>query len=108
MYADTHFPNHEILQVTKDTDNGAITYDVALEGNIELEFNEAKEITEIDATTQLPNSVIMVEIQNYVQANYPSQVITSWELKLSEQHIELNNDVDLVFDLEGIFLRIGD
>ncbi|GJM35696.1 MAG: hypothetical protein DHS20C18_46970 [Saprospiraceae bacterium] len=73
-----------------------------------MEFSKAKEIIDIDSTTELPASVIPVKIRNYVQANYPNSVITDWELENGEQHVELNNDVDLVFDLNSDFLRLDD
>jgi len=49
----------------------------------------------------LPQSII-----DYVAANYPNETIVKAELDDGEYEIELSNDVELYFDLEGNFLRV--
>ncbi len=105
-YISTHFPNHTIVQVVKDKDGFTKTYDVNLSGNIQLEFNRKKEIIDIDSDTQLPDSVIPEKIRAYVSTNYPENVITDWELDDKNQQIELDNGIDLEFNMDGEFLRI--
>ena len=105
-YVDFHFPNNAIVQTVKEIEQGTVTFEVALQGNIQLEFNEAGEIIEIDATSQLPDSVLQPAILTYVQDNYPDNVVTDWELVNNEQQIEFNNSVELVFNLNGDFLRV--
>jgi len=105
-YVDTHFPANGILQVAKEVDQSVVTFEVTLEQNIELEFNAAKEITEIDSVTELPDSVIPAKIREYVQAKYSGQFITDWELENGEQHVELDNGTELEFDRDDNFLRV--
>jgi hypothetical protein len=101
-----HFPNKSIIQVIKDKDGLIKTYDVILSDNLSLEFNRKREIIDIDGVGQLPNSVIPAKILEYVKTNYPDNFITDWELDDRNQQIQLNNGIDLEFNMKGDFLRI--
>lgn len=105
-YVATHFPNNAVSRAVKDTDDNKITYDISLAGNFELEFDESFNIIDIDGRTQLPDSVIPQAIRTYVTTNYPGQFITDWELELNHQQVELNNGLDLEFNMDGSFIRI--
>jgi hypothetical protein len=105
-YISTHFPNNTITQVIKDRDGITKTYDVLLSNSLSLEFNRKNNIIDIDGITQLPNSVIPEKIIQYVKSNYSSNFITDWELDDKNQQIQLDNGVDLEFNMKGDFLRI--
>ena len=105
-YIETHFPSNTIVRAEKDTENNTITYEIYLNENINLEFNSASEITDIDGIIQLPNSVIPQSILDYVSTNYPNNFITDWELEFNHQQVELNNNIELEFELNGNFIRI--
>jgi hypothetical protein len=106
-YVDTYFPGSAIINVRQDVDDNEVVFEVLLEGDIQLEFDEAKQIMEIESATALPEAVIPVGIRDYVYSNYADRAITDWELENGEQAIELDNELELVFDLEGNFLRLG-
>ncbi len=101
-----HFPNNSIAQVIKDKDGLIKTYDVILSDNVSLEFNRKREVIDIDGVGQLPNSVIPAKLLEYVKTNYPNNFITDWELDDRNQQIQLNNGIDLEFNMKGDFLRI--
>jgi hypothetical protein len=105
-YISTHFPNNTIVQVIKDRDGLTKTYDILLSESIGLEFNRKKEIIDIDGVAQLPNSVIPEKILQYVTTNYPTNFITDWELDDKNQQVQLDNGLDLEFNMKGDFLRI--
>jgi hypothetical protein len=105
-YISAHFPNNSVLQYLKDTEGVKRTYDLILSDGISLEFNRKREIISIDGTSQLPTSVIPEKIFQYVENNYFGSVITDWELDGKNQQIELNNGLDLEFDMNGDFLRL--
>lgn len=105
-FVTTHFPNHQILQTVKNAEGFKRTYDVILNGNISLEFNRKLEIIDIDADTQLPESVIPAKIGQYVNSNFPQNFITDWELEGKHQQVGLDNDLDLEFTMNGDFIRI--
>lgn len=105
-YINTHFTSNSILSAVKETDEGVVTYEIELSGNVELEFNNVFEIITIESTTQLPDSVIPQSILTYVSQNYPNNFIIGWELEANEQQVELNNDIDLIFTLDGTFVSV--
>lgn len=105
-YISTHFPNNTIVEVTKDRDGLTKTYDVLLSESLNLVFNSNKQIIEIDGINQLPNSVIPEKILQYVATNYPINFITDWELDDKNQQVQLDNGLDLEFNMKGDFLRI--
>lgn len=105
-FVDTHFEGISIIRAIQEDDKNAIVYKLYLEGHLELEFNEVYEIIEIDGHTKLPDSVIPAPILEYVSIHYSNNVITDWELKRNTQEVGLDNNVDLIFDLEGNFIKI--
>lgn len=105
-YITTHFSSNTILQVVKDRDGLTKTYDVILSDNLQLEFNRKKEIIAIDGTKRLPDSVIPEKIRQYVKTNYPSEFITGWELDNKNQQVQLNIGLELLFTMNGDFIRI--
>jgi len=107
-YISNNFPDNEVAQVTVDQEALSKKYAVILKDNIKLEFDSKNNITDIDANAALPDNVIPAEILAYVNANYPNNVITDWELEDKHQQVKLDNGLTLEFSLAGEFLRIDD
>lgn len=107
-YIEEHFPEHEILQISKDENPLKSEYKIILSDNITLEFNGKNEVVEINSAEALPASVIPPNIKNYTQTNYPSSIITDWEKDNHRQQVKLDNHLELIFDQEGNFIRIDD
>jgi len=107
-YVKKYFPDNSIFKVVKDREILSTTYEVDLQGNIELEFDGDFQITDIKADSKLPDQVIPKKILAYVHTNYPNVGITDWELDGRYQAVELENDLDIVFDLDGRFVKIDD
>ena len=105
-YVTTHFPTNNIIRVTEDKDGTRKSYDVVLSGNIKLEFNRQREITDIDSSSRLPDSVIPQAIRDYASENYPDNFVTDWEIEDNHQQVGLNNDIDLEFTMDGVFIRV--
>ncbi len=105
-YIQEHFNENTILKAKKEVEANTITYDIDLSENVELEFNSLFKITSINSTKQLPDSVIPEAILDYVKTNYSDNFITDWELEKNHQQVELNNNIELEFDLEGGFIRV--
>ncbi len=94
--------NEDVLLAEADIPSAIIAYKTT----VALDFNSSYEITDIDGTTQLPDSVIPQAILDYVAQSYPANFITDWELERNHQQIELNNGLELEFELNGAFIRI--
>ena len=105
-YINAHFPKSEIISVKKDKEVLKTEYKVKLNTMVELEFDGNFSIKKIESKSALPQSVVPTRIAAYVQKNYPDNKIIEWKKKKKGQKIELDNDIDLVFDLIGKFLGI--
>lgn len=107
-FVQKNFPGHTIIQAIKDRDFLHKSYDVWLSDNVKLEFNRKYEIIDMESETRLPDSAIPAKILEYVTARYPQLFITDWSKDDNRQEIELNNDLTLIFNKSGEFLRIDD
>lgn len=105
-YISTHFPSNSISQVKVDKEISNKSYEVMLDGGIYLDFNSNNQVVDIDGYTKLPDSVIPSKILAYVAQNYPSNVITDWELDDNHQQVGLDNGIELEFNMSGNFIRI--
>lgn len=105
-FINDHFPNAKVIKVMKTVKLDKVTYDVELEGGIELEFNSKMQIIEIESKTKLPDSVIPTKILDYVTLHYPDNFIIEWELENDHQEVELDNGVELEFTMDGVFIKV--
>lgn len=104
-----HFAQSAIASIHPDTDNGQTTYDVKLSTGEDLEFDQNFNLYEAQSashTSALPASIVPQAIADYVKANYPNAFVVKWDKDNRHQEVELNNGVDLEFDLNGNFIRI--
>lgn len=102
----THFPNEDILQVTKDQDGFTTTYAVTLSQLTALEFFKNGRIKEIECKYPIPNAALPTELVSYVQNNYNNNSIIKWSLDNKKQDVTLNSGIELEFDKKGKFKKI--
>lgn len=105
-YLETHFINNTIILVIKEIDDNETIYEVYLNNKIELEFNGSFEVISIESAIKLPDSVIPETILTFVSTNYPNNFIIEWDLEGTSQQVELNNELELEFNLTGDFIKI--
>lgn len=108
-YVNSYFPNCEIIRIIKEKENGEINYDVDLDCNTNIEFEDPQFIVvDIDSRNELPEGVIPNSIEMYVLSNYPNQYTIGWEYELNRtmQDIQLNTGAVLRFDLDNNFIKI--
>lgn len=105
-YVNSYFPDQSY---TVEYDEDDHEYDVEIDNGFDVTFNEDGDVVQIDGgRAAIPNSMLPNSIVDYVDEHYPNEYIVSWEQDGNHQDVELNNDVDLVFDNDGDFLRIDD
>ncbi len=106
VFIDEHFPGIKVEIASKNEEGLSVEYVIVLSGNIHLEFDKKYKIKEMEFSQGLPDSVIPDPILDYVKANYPKNFIVSWEREKNRQYVELDNDVELVFDDNGEFIKV--
>lgn len=101
-----HFPEHTLVQALEERDGLQISYEVILSDNVRLEFDKKKNVTDIEAYTKLPDTLIPEKIRSYIKTQYPDQSIIAWERDRKDQSVKLTNLMELVFTLKGDFIKI--
>lgn len=104
------FPNHTISIVEKNritAENGAV-YEVIFSNRDEVEFDANGNWVKVEAQgrNSIPTGFILPNIVNYITTNYPTTSIHQIEKKAFGFEVELTNDLDLIFDAKGEFVRI--
>lgn len=113
-YISRHFQNSTISHYEKETELLDVEHKVYINhdgASFRLEFDKygnINEISSIDHKTPLPQSVLPVKMTQHVKQKFPNANIIEWEKKSSVQTIELDNGVELVYNRNGVFLRIDD
>lgn len=107
-YVSTHFPSCTITRAIEEKGENDEMYELTLSCGVKLEFDKHKNIIDIDGTSKLPDSVIPSKILSYVNSNYATNHILGWEIQSSNQEVQLNNGLTLVFNISGDFLRVDD
>lgn len=111
-YISLHFPSYNYVKIVKDVEDNEFDVTIMANGGnfettVKLNFDiKTNNVVEIEGYKKLPDSVIPVKILDYVNANYPENFIISWELETNSQEVTLDNNIELVFNLEGDFLHI--
>lgn len=87
-------------------------YEVKMADGVELEFSRDGEWDNVDCKYKaVPGSVLNLlpeGINNYVNASFPDSSIVKVDKERGRIEVELDNDLELVFDKNGAFLRIDD
>ena len=103
------FQRTDVSYVTEEREIFGSEYKVRLNNGWELEFDSNGDMIKADAQkAALPAGLVPEGIQKYVSTTFPSAVITEWKKDGRTIDVELNNGLDLVFDLSYNFLRIDD
>ncbi len=90
----------------KEVGDRKISYDVTLEDNTEIEFDDAGRWTEVDGKGKaIPTTFIQRTIVGYVKSNYSNQYIVKIERTDLNYEIELKSGIDLIFDPMGTFVK---
>ncbi len=99
----------DISYVEREKDGLHNEYTVYLKNATKIEFNHAGNLESIDSrNTPIPEGIVPPLIVNYVALHHPDQFIVDYTIEYRHLKIELNNSLELIFDINGNFLRIDD
>lgn len=84
-------------------------YEVLLTDRTEIDFDSNGNWTEVDCKkAAVPMALIPVMVRDYVQTNYPKDIITKIERRRNGVEVELSNDYSLKFNNRGQFVSLDD
>jgi hypothetical protein len=91
----------------KDVDGRKITYEVVLNDDTEIEFEESGKWKEVDGKTKpIPVAYIQKQILDYIKISYPKEAIVKIERNDSEYEASLSSGMELKFDAMGTFTKV--
>jgi len=82
-------------------------YEVRLADHTEIDLDINGEWIEIDGHDDrpIPTTFLNPTILSYLSSNFPNTAVTTVERTAQGYELELSNDIDLYFDLQGNFVR---
>lgn len=85
-------------------------YEVILTDGSEVEFDSKGNWKKVETANNksVPSAFIVSGIYTYVSKNYKKAKIVGIERERNRYDVELSNGIDLIFDLQGNFLRFDD
>ena len=104
-----NFSDRQVVLIEKDVQFLGVKYEVTLNDGSELNFDTNGEWTKIDCIHQaIPTSAIPETIYNYVSAKFPAASI----VEINKGHriikVELSNNIDLRFNMQGQIVGYDD
>ena len=104
-----HFPKNSVVSAMHDKDITDNDYTVILDNGVKIEFGSTGKWESVKSRNgAIPASAIPVKISDYVSNHYKSLGVEKIERKRYGYEVELTNDLDLKFDLNGNFLGLDD
>jgi len=64
------------------------------------------EFRKVSNKAGIKKAFVPQNVQDYITEMFPNATITSYKLETMKQAVELNDNMDLVFDKKGKFIRI--
>lgn len=104
-----YFAENTISYIKKDRGLANISYEVVLQDGTEIEFDKSGNWDSIDCKRNaVPAGLVPDAISEYVQVNFPGQLIVKIDREAFGYEIELSSDLELKFDKNGKMLEIDD
>ena len=105
----THYASNKVVTAVHDKDITDNDYTVVLDDGTKIEFDSAGKWESVKSRNgKIAAGIVPAKIAGYVAEHYPSIGIEKIERKRYGYEVELTNDLDLKFDLNGNFLGLDD
>ena len=85
---------------------GKDEYDFLMEDGTKMQYFENGQLHKIKCKAGVPDALVPDPILRYVRETFPHATITEYKNDPWSQEVELNNEMELVFNRRGDFLRI--
>jgi hypothetical protein len=108
-FIEKYFKTSDVAYIERELEGVHFEYNVYLKNATEIEFDYQGNLKSIDCEiSPVPNGIVPDLIVNFVALHYPDYFIVEYAIGHRYVTIELGNGVDLLFDLEGHFVRVDD
>ncbi len=109
-FVNQYFSANDIVSVWQDTEKGKVEeYTVLFADGTEVEFHADGNWKEVKARNgQVSPKIVPAKIAKYVHKKFPKAMIKEIKKGRTKYEIDLTNNVELLFNLNGNFLKIDD
>ena len=108
-FIEEYFPESAVSYVKKDKELTKTIFEVVLQDGTEMEFDGKGQWDNVDCKNRaVPAALIPTAITEYVNTNFPGQVIVKIDKEFHGYEIELSSDLDLKFDKDGKLIKVDD
>ena len=105
-FLSTYFPGIDIVSVIKEQDGD---YDVDLIDGTDVDFRSNGDWKKVDCgLNPLPAGILLPNTAKYLSAKFPMNFPTHVKYEHKRYEVEMDNDLDLVFDKNGGFMGADD
>ncbi|CAM3410555.1 PepSY-like domain-containing protein [uncultured Empedobacter sp.] len=109
-FVTTYFSGIEIARIEKHSPakiDGTM-YEVDFVNRDEIDFDQNGTWLKVEAegNRSIPTGFILPSIVSYINTNYPTLKINQIEKTYEGFEVELTNDLDLIFNASGEFIRV--
>lgn len=104
-----HFNQEDISHIERDREGIHYEYNVYLKNATEIDFDYQGNLQSIDCKhTTVPEGIVPDVIMSFISSHYPNLFVVEYIIDYRHQTVELNNEIELIFDRKGHFLRMDD
>lgn len=104
-----HFNQEDISHIERDREGIHYEYNVYLKNATEIDFDHQGNLQSIDCKrTNVPEGIVPEVIMSFISLHHPNLFVVEYVIDYRHQTVELNNEIELIFDREGHFLRMDD
>ena len=108
-FVQQHFNVADIAYIEKERDGLFYEFTAYLKNATKIDFDHSGNLESIDCEIYpVPEGIIPAVIANYLKQHYPNHFAVKYSINRHTIEIELGNGMELLFDLDGKFLRIDD
>lgn len=108
-FVQKYFNLEDISHIERDREGMHYEYNVYLRNTTEIEFDYQGNLQAIDCKyIAVPKGIVPEVIMSFVSLHYPNLYVVEYVIDYRYQTVELNNEMELIFDREGRFLRMDD
>lgn len=106
-FVQKYFNSYAIAYIEREREGMHHHYNVHFENTTEIEFDYQGNLKSVDCEVYpVPNGIVPELVVNFVTLHYPDHFIVEYVIGPRSLTAELANGVELIFDLEGHFIRV--
>lgn len=107
-FINSNFPDEKVSYVLMDDDFIRPDYEVILSNGIKIQFNHDGSLDKIESRTGVPESLIPVQIRDYVNRHYENEIIVAYDIERRTYEVKLSNGLELKFSSSFNLIEVDD